>query len=176
MAVFLGEGTSILVRGDVPLTRRSGRGQKPTAKVRLIQQTNDHEEVAELEDKIKELSQLIQDLLQRDTEREHLLKNCARKIETLEKELQQEKKNSTQRQEGLRKSMHARGTESTSQGQSLTEGNRHPTGKPTYAQKLAAAVNATSKLATKPTKKSTKTAVDTVLVVSQTSLPSIQSQ
>ena len=67
--------------------------------------------MAELKDKIQELSQLIQDLLQRDTEKEQLLKNCLRKIETLEKELQQEKQKLALQQEGLGRSRHARSAE-----------------------------------------------------------------
>jgi len=177
MAVSPGEGTSIIVRGDAPITRRTGRIQKPTAKVRVVQQINGHEDVAELKDKIQELSQLIQDLLQRDTEREQLLKNCSRKIETLEKELQQEKQKSALQQEGLGRSRHARSAEIASQGQSLMEeANRAPTGKPTYAQKLAAAVKTTSAPVTKPTKEPVRPTADTVVVVPQTPLPSIQSK
>lgn len=61
--------------------------------------------------------------------------------------------------------MHARGAESASQGQSLMEVYRPSTRKPTYTQKLAAAVNTTSRPATKPIKKPIRIADNTVVVV-----------
>lgn len=81
----------------------------------MVQQTNNQEEVAELTDKIKELSHLIEDLLQRDVERERLLTNCSQMIEALQKGLPQEKKSPIQQQEGLGNSIHATGAGSTSQ-------------------------------------------------------------
>lgn len=137
MAVSPGEGTSIIVRGDASTTRRTGRIQKPTTKVRVVQQTNTHEEVDELKDKIKELSQLIQDLLKRDADKDKLLENCSKKIEALERELEQEKRRPAQRPNGLEGSMRAI---AAPHGQSSTNDNRPPLGRPTYAQELAAAV------------------------------------
>lgn len=52
----------------------------------MVQQAKGHKDIAELKDEIKELSKFIQDLSQRDGEREQLLKNCSKKIETLKKE------------------------------------------------------------------------------------------
>ena len=152
MAVSPGEGNSIVVSGDAPLSRRSGRIKKPTAKIRVIQHDNSQEEVAGLKDEIKELSKLIQDLLQRDAEREQLLKNCSQKIETLEKELQQEKKCSASQQEGLGRSMHARGS-GRSDSEAAPQGQSSNTGKPTYAQVIARSINSTPKTVNKPTKK-----------------------
>lgn len=58
----------------------------------------------------------------------------------------------------------------------MEEANCAPIGKPTYAQKLAAAVKTTSVPVTKPTKKPVRPIADTVVVVLQTPLPSIQSK
>lgn len=175
MAVSPGEGNSIVVRGDAPLSRRAGRIQKPTAKIRVIQHDNSQEEVAGLKDQIKELSKLIQDLLQRDAEREQLLKNCSQKIETLEKELQQEKQRSASQQEGLGRSMHARES-GRSDSEAAPQGQSSNTGKPTYAQAIARSVNSTPKTVNKPTKKEEETTETTVVVVPQTPVPSIQSK
>ncbi|TKW54879.1 hypothetical protein CTA1_5563 [Colletotrichum tanaceti] len=49
---------------------------------------------AELKEEINKLSTLIQDLLQQDAKREQFLKDCLKKIESLERELQGEKQRS----------------------------------------------------------------------------------
>ena len=174
MAFSPGEGNLIVVRGDAPLSRRSGRIQKPTAKVRVIEHDNS-QEVNGLKDEIKKLSKLIQDLLQRDAEREQLLGNCSQKIETLEKELQQEKQRSALQQEGLGRSMPAGGT-GRSESETAPQGQSFNTGKPTYAQTTASAVNSAPKAVNKSSKKPDKTTENTVVVVPQTPFTSIQSK
>lgn len=175
MAVSPGEGNSIVVRGNPPVSRRSGRIQKPTAKVRVIQHDNSQEEVAGLKYEIRELSKLIQDLLQRDAEREQLLRNCSQKIETLEKELQQEKQRSALQQNGLGRSMHAGGT-GRSNSETTFQAQSSNTGKPTYAQTVASADDSAPKAVNESAKKPEKTTETTVVVVPQTPVPSIQSK
>ncbi|CCF41513.1 hypothetical protein CH063_11765, partial [Colletotrichum higginsianum] len=106
MAVSLDAGPSITVHGDASTSRRSGRVRKPTAKVRVVEQVS-YQDNAELKDEINKLSNLVQDLLRRDAEREQFLKDCLMKIESLEKELQEEKQRSDRHQRGLARSMHA---------------------------------------------------------------------
>ncbi|GKT61205.1 putative reverse transcriptase [Colletotrichum tofieldiae] len=106
MAVSLDVGPSITVHGDASTSRRSGRVRKPTAKVRVVEQVS-YQDNAELKEEINKLSNLVQDLLRRDAEREQFLKDCLRKIESLERELQEEKKRSDRHQRGLARSMHA---------------------------------------------------------------------
>ncbi|GKT43669.1 uncharacterized protein ColSpa_03850 [Colletotrichum spaethianum] len=73
MAVSLDVGPTITVHGDARTSRRSGRVRKPTAKVRVVEQVN-YQDNAELEDETNKLSNLVQDLLRRDAEREQFLK------------------------------------------------------------------------------------------------------
>ncbi|TIC95781.1 putative RNA-directed DNA polymerase from transposon BS [Colletotrichum higginsianum] len=118
MAVSLDAGPSITVHGDASTSRRSGRVRKPTAKVRVVEQVS-YQDNAELKDEINKLSNLVQDLLRRDAEREQFLKDCLMKIESLEKELQEEKQRSDRHQRGLARSMHAVSTGPSESAQSL---------------------------------------------------------
>ncbi|KZL78841.1 endonuclease reverse [Colletotrichum incanum] len=102
MAVSLDAGPSITVHGDASTSRRSGRVRKLTAKVRVVEQDN-----AKLKDEINKLSNLVQDILRRGAEREQFLKYCLKKIESLERELQEEKQRSDRHQRGLARSVHA---------------------------------------------------------------------
>ncbi|KAK1702486.1 uncharacterized protein BDZ83DRAFT_546379, partial [Colletotrichum acutatum] len=106
MAVSPGVEPSITVHGDVSTSRRSGRVRKPTAKIRVVEQVN-YQENADLKEEINRLSNLVQDLLRRDAEREQLLKDCLKKTESLERELQEEKQRSDWHHRGLARSMHA---------------------------------------------------------------------
>ncbi|KZL63404.1 endonuclease reverse [Colletotrichum incanum] len=134
MAVSLDVGPTITVHGDASTSRRSGRVRKPTAKVRVVEQLS-YQDNAELKDEINKLSNLVQDLLRRDAEREQFLKDCLKKIESLERELQEEKQQSDRHQRGLARSMHAVSTGPSESALSLqghplhTDQNQPPPGR-----------------------------------------------
>ncbi|GKT43653.1 uncharacterized protein ColSpa_03834 [Colletotrichum spaethianum] len=137
MAVSLDVGPTITVHGDASTSRRSGRVRKPTAKVRVVEQVS-YQDNAELKDEINKLSNLVQDLLRRDAEREQFLKDCLKKIESLERELQEEKQQSDRHQRGLARSMHAVSTGPSEsalslQGHPLHTAQNQPTPVPSYA-------------------------------------------
>ncbi|KZL82368.1 endonuclease reverse, partial [Colletotrichum incanum] len=142
MAVSLDAGPSITVHGDASTSRRSGRVPKPTAKVRVVEQIS-YQDNAELKDEINKLSNLVQDLLRRDAEREQFLKDCLRKIESLERELQEEKQRSDRHQRGLARSMHAVSTGPSDSALSLqghplhTAQNQPPPDKPKLTKQAA---------------------------------------
>ncbi|KAK1837605.1 endonuclease reverse [Colletotrichum chrysophilum] len=106
MAASLDVGPTITVHGDASTCRRSGRVRKPTTKVRVVEQVN-HQDNAELKDEINKLSNLVQDLLRRDAEREQFLKDCLKKIESLERQLREERTDPVRQQHGLVRSMYA---------------------------------------------------------------------
>ncbi|KAK2758923.1 endonuclease reverse [Colletotrichum kahawae] len=106
MAASLDVGPTITVHGDASTCRRSGRVRKPTTKVRVVEQVN-HQDNAELKNEINKLSNLVQELLRRDAEREQFLKDCLKKIESLERQLQEERTDPVRQQHGLARSMYA---------------------------------------------------------------------
>ncbi|OHW95956.1 hypothetical protein CSPAE12_05385, partial [Colletotrichum incanum] len=89
-AVSLGVEPSVTVHGDANASRRSGRVRKPTTKVRLVEQFN-HQNNAGLKIETSKLSKLVQGVLRWNAEREQFLKDCLKKIESLERELQEKK-------------------------------------------------------------------------------------
>ncbi|KAH6653557.1 hypothetical protein BKA67DRAFT_679296 [Truncatella angustata] len=70
MEVSPGLLPSITVRGDATTLQRPGRVLKPRTKIRLVQQTGSRSNANELSTEVKELSKLVQDLLQRVAEKE----------------------------------------------------------------------------------------------------------
>ncbi|GKT61218.1 reverse transcriptase [Colletotrichum tofieldiae] len=95
-----------------------------TAKSRLAEQVK-YQDNIELKDEINKLANLVQDLLRRNAEREQFLEDCLKKIESLEKELQEGKQRSGRHQRGLARSMHAIGTCPSETAQSLPGHSLH---------------------------------------------------
>ncbi|KAL3291016.1 endonuclease reverse [Colletotrichum asianum] len=106
MAASLDIGPTITVHGDASTCRRSGRVRKSTTKVRVVEQVN-YQDNAELKDEINKLSNLVQDLLRRDAEREQFLKDCLKKIESLERQLREERQDPVRQQHRLARSIYA---------------------------------------------------------------------
>ncbi|KZL71882.1 endonuclease reverse, partial [Colletotrichum incanum] len=126
----------------IPITSRSMGDPLITIRSRLSR-TFSSQDNAELKEEINKLSNLAQDLLRRDAEREQFLKDCLKKIESLERELQEEKQRSDWHQRGLARSMHAVSTGPSESALSLqgyplhTAQYQPPQDEPTSAKQAA---------------------------------------